>query len=695
MSSSKKHWLGMGHKGSKHKDDQNVGYEIVIQPTGGKREGMATWNREGVDVTDVYEIVSILGSGLMGEVYKVRRKKEDRGVHNKQTRDGAEEHAKISANPPTPKKEKKKKGILKFLGGGAKKEEIVDTGMDLIPEPITKNPPSPSSAKPAGILRAQSYGSMDKLVADSKNDEDDDASVNSDHSSNSGHRRKSTAAAAARRKIRFKREYACKTLSTARVKAGQLEELMNEVCVLRTLDHPFVQRLYEVYSVKRKVWLVTELCTGGDLTSRKLNEAKTTVVLEQILQAVTYIHRRGVLHRNLKLENILYENGSQSARIRLIDFGLSKTFDRGVQGRKAISTAYTLSPEIASENGTYTEKTEIWSIGVMSWILLAGDFPFLREEEDLKDKEKLDLLVRAKIKFGITWRGRNISERGKEFARRCLKLRVEDRWTAKEALEYVQTEWIPYLEEVAGHNHDDESKRDLAHTSVINTRTIGSQMSTAGIAVDSIESFCQAGLLKKTILTTMAHSMDRDDVAHLREIFLTADTELTGTITLLELKSAFSKLNVDVDDATTERMFSGIDQDGSGHVHYAEFLAALAESQGLVTMERLAEAFDRIDSTGKGYISHDDLKAVLGADYNKGLVDKMIKEADTKDDGQVDYDEFLQLMFGEDPSLGHDTAGNVVVTLKNHPNFQDIAKNISPVTSPKTDDKIDDSSQKW
>lgn len=151
--------------------------------------------------------------------------------------------------------------------------------------------------------------------------------------------------------------------------------------------------------------MITELCTGGDLTSRRLNEPEVVVVLEQMLRALAYMHGRGVVHRDLKLENILYENKKPLATIRLIDFGLSKTYDRAELSRKAMGTCYTLSPEIASKTGTYTNKSDIWSLGVCAWVLLAGDFPFIRTEADLDDKFKLNRLINAKYKFGITWSG--------------------------------------------------------------------------------------------------------------------------------------------------------------------------------------------------------------------------------------------------------------------------------------------------
>jgi calcium-dependent protein kinase len=94
-----------------------------------------------------------------------------------------------------------------------------------------------------------------------------------------------------------------------------------------------------------------------------------------------------------------------------------------------------------------------------------------------------------------------------------------------------------------------------------------------------------------------------------------------------------------------------MDHDHSGQIHYAEFLAALAEGAGLVTATALSDAFDRIDIEGKGYITHDDLKAILGHSYNKTVVDKMIEEGDFKKNNRVEFDELLQLMIPEETTI--------------------------------------------
>jgi len=178
------------------------------------------------------------------------------------------------------------------------------------------------------------------------------------------------------------------------------------------------------------------------------------------------------------------------------------------------------------------------------------------------------------------------------------------------------------------------------------------------VDLDEIERYTKFGFMKKTILITMANTMDRGDVGKLREFFLKSDTEDTGTITLKELIAAFRQVSPEVDEKRVEDLFFGIDRDKSGHIHYAEFLAALAESHGLVTLDRLTEAFDRIDTDGKGFITHEDLKSILGKDYDEETVNKMIEEGDFKKNNKIDYEELLQLMF-TDPVKGDELAGSV------------------------------------
>ena len=213
-----------------------------------------------------------------------------------------------------------------------------------------------------------------------------------------------------------------------------------------------------------------DLCTGGDLNSRKLNEQQVTVVAEQILRGVAYLHQRGICHRDLKMENILYESNEVNSSIRLIDFGLSYTYDIIDTKQKFMGAAYTLSPEVLAKK-PYTNKSDIWSIGVIIWKILSGDFPFIREYDDLKKEDAKKKLQNASHFFGITWKGRGITEEAKTFVKGCLKRDPDDRWSALDALTYMQDTWMPVIEkkseEEARYNESNPDKKvNLKHKKI-------------------------------------------------------------------------------------------------------------------------------------------------------------------------------------------------------------------------------------
>jgi len=632
-----------------------------------QRENMATWHRSDIPVTDVYDIVEVIGKGRMGEVYKVRRKVENRGLHNTVTRnksfglDNSEHSFKRSESLPPPRSEqildddkllspgsvpdskpvpilrKASRGNLLKLDGNSQGSGIVGTMPDrddssnisvkhFVDDGSTENTPTNLRITPS---KSTSFA-FDSDESDSK--EEDSMSVHTSTTDSPTKRRTKRV----KSRLRFQRQYACKTVLTGGIKAKQLQKMMNEIYIMRSLDHPYIIRLYEVYQIKEKIWMVMDLCNGGDLTTRKLNESQVVVVAEQILRGVVYLHRNNVCHQDLKLENILYEHSGKDATIRLIDFGISEKYDQLGNKTRSDVVAYTMSPEISSGSGSYTSKSDMWAIGVIVWVLLAGDYPFMRTNADLKNKASREALNNADYDYGITWRGRNITQQAKRFVAGCLRKKPDSRWSAQMALAHLKETWVPGLEER-------ESK--LKHTK----SSLSAESKELKINMDDIARFCESGLLKQTVLITMANTMDRSEVGELQNLFLLLDSEQTGTICMEELKEAFVQLGLpSIDDGDLRKIFAVIDHDNTGQIHYAEFLAALAESHGLVTTDRLSDAFDRIDQNGKGYISHDDLKAILGENYKEEVANKMIEEGDFKKNGKIDYDELLQLMYGEE-----------------------------------------------
>lgn len=154
--------------------------------------------------------------------------------------------------------------------------------------------------------------------------------------------------------------------------------------ILTMIDHPNIIKLYEIYEDIKYFYLIMELCVGGELfdriiarvdTHNMFTEREAAIIFKQLMGAISYCHTQSICHRDLKPENLLLLNKSETSPIKVIDFGLSKIFNPGFKKMKTkVGTAYYVSPEVLE--GDYDEKCDIWSCGVILYILLTGDPPF-------------------------------------------------------------------------------------------------------------------------------------------------------------------------------------------------------------------------------------------------------------------------------------------------------------------------------
>ena len=209
-----------------------------------------------------------------------------------------------------------------------------------------------------------------------------------------------------------------------------------EIDILKNLNHPNILRLYEVYESKSNIFLVTELCDGCELfeeiSSRKqFAEKEAAHVTKQILQAIAYCHGRNIAHRDLKPENLLIDI-NQKGSIKVIDFGTSHHYGQEDHQMHAMyGTPYYIAPEVLS--GNYTEKCDMWSIGVILYIMLCGSPPFNGSDDQIVQKVK-----RGTWQFkGQIWS--NVSEEAKDFVSKLMNKNVNERLTAVEALSH---DWI-------------------------------------------------------------------------------------------------------------------------------------------------------------------------------------------------------------------------------------------------------------
>lgn len=159
---------------------------------------------------------------------------------------------------------------------------------------------------------------------------------------------------------------------------GERNKLLAEIEILKELDHPSIARVIDIYEDKKKFYFVQEYLAGGGLFDSLIQnvgftEYASAVIIKQLLSAVAYLHSKNIAHRDIKPENILFCS-NDALNVKLLDFGNSRKMgeNEGMQG--VYGTAYYVSPEVLK--GKYNEKCDVWSVGVILYMLLSGNPPF-------------------------------------------------------------------------------------------------------------------------------------------------------------------------------------------------------------------------------------------------------------------------------------------------------------------------------
>jgi calcium-dependent protein kinase len=336
--------------------------------------------------------------------------------------------------------------------------------------------------------------------------------------------------------------------------------------ILKTLDHPNIVRAFETFDYHGRLYIVMELCSGKDLYSRDpYTEAEAKRIITSLLEAITYLHAKGIVHRDLKYENIMFVDETPDAEIRLIDFGLSQKFATGEHLHAFVGTVYTMAPELI--NGDYDEKADIWSLGVIAFMLLSSSMPFFGESR----AAVMDHILRGKYKLQSK-RWQQVSTAAKEFVMSLLRRRPEKRPSAHDALQ--MSVWLS------------RDRRDGHDWNATSTATnVMAEMDRMDTIQASIQAFAKYPTLKKLGLLVVAYKSTSDEIGFLRKMFTKFDTTNDGEITYDEFRTALME-NYDYTEADIESMFEGMDIDGTGKVHYMEFLAATIEAHGSIDEER-------------------------------------------------------------------------------------------------------------
>ena len=407
------------------------------------------------------------------------------------------------------------------------------------------------------------------------------------------------------------------------------KEILNEINILRSMDHPSVLKIFEFYSNRKNYSIVTELCPGGELFQQIIdkgpfNEKYTAFVMYQLFSAVNYCHKMHIVHRDLKPENILIVSKEQDLFpiIKVCDFGTSKIFEKGKIERKLVGSSYYIAPEVLKKK--YNEKCDLWSCGVIMYILLSARPPFGGEDDnDIMERVAIGEYDLESPPFD------KLSKNALDLIKKLLTMDVNERINAEQALNH------PWFKE----NKSQELYNRINDNGTMKT------------LIENLKSYKRTSVIQETALAYLVHHFPRiKDVVNSCKLFNQMDKSGDGKISKAELLKGLSEryksktLEKDVDE-----IYKNLDMDNNGYIGYEEFVRAAVSKDYFVRDNVLRFAFRYFDKDDSGEITFDEIEEL----FTQSIPDKkqvhetlqgIIKEVDLDNDNRINFEEFSVVM---------------------------------------------------
>ena len=413
---------------------------------------------------------------------------------------------------------------------------------------------------------------------------------------------------------------------SSNISAEDDKEIFNEINILRTLDHPNILKIFEFYSNKDSYSIVTEICSGGELYQEIIdhgpfNENYSAYVMYQIFSAINYCHNMKIVHRDLKPENILIVDRDKNnyPRIKICDFGTSKMFEKGAIQRKIVGSSYYIAPEVLKKH--YDEKCDIWSCGVILYILLSARPPFGGET----DKEIMDRVATGKYDLESSPFNK-VSKECIDLIQKLLIMDPKKRISAQEALAH------PWFK-------DNKSKE--LFNQIKNESTLKKLLA-------NLKAYKRDSIIQETALAYLVHNFPQmKDVINACKLFNQIDVNGDGKINKAELlKGLQSKIKSDTLEEDVEQIYKNIDMDNNGYIEYEEFVRAAVSKERFMSENVIKYAFRYFDKDNSGEITFDEIEEL----FYESIPDKskvhetlmaIIKEVDINNDKKISFGEFF------------------------------------------------------
>ncbi|XP_062174922.1 calcium and calcium/calmodulin-dependent serine/threonine-protein kinase-like [Alnus glutinosa] len=420
--------------------------------------------------------------------------------------------------------------------------------------------------------------------------------------------------------------------------------LTNEILVMRKIvenvsPHPNVIDLYDVYEDQTGVHLVLELCSGGELFDRivaqeRYSEAGAAAVIRQIAKGLTAIHKANIVHRDLKPENCLFLNKTEDSPLKIMDFGLSSVeeFTDPVVG--LFGSIDYVSPEALCQ-GTITSKSDMWSLGVILYILLSGYPPFIAQS----NRQKQQMIMAGEFSFyEKTWK--NITSSAKQLISSLLSV---DPHRRPSALELLKHPWVI----------GDSAKQDQMDAEIVSRlQRFNARRKLRAAAIASLWTSTFSFRTKKLKSLLGSHDLSQEELENLR-IHFSKICSKGDNATLSEFEQVLKAMNMSSLIPLAPRIFDLFDNNRDGTVDMREILCGFSSLRNSQGDDALRLCFQMYDTDRSGYISKEEVASMLRAlpddclpaDITEpGKLDEIFDWMDANSDGRVTFDEFKAAM---------------------------------------------------